>query len=122
MNTQDQGTTESPTAVDDLADQVAAALAPHSFTDKPRDADAPRRIRHTATSTSLPFGLSGVMLGFYIAKPGTNCRREFHSIRLGYSAHGLPLLPVDVEPIVFLAHTLVAEFTVQDDQLRGAVA
>lgn len=110
--------------LDELADQVAAALAPHGFVDKPRtdDGTTPRRIRHAATSTSLTFGLSGVLLGFYVAEAGANCRREFQSIRLGYSAHGLPLLPVDVQPIVFLARTIVAEFTVQDDQLRQAAA
>ncbi|WP_372672644.1 hypothetical protein [Amycolatopsis kentuckyensis] len=113
--------------LDQLADDIAAALAPHGFADQPRtDDDAPRCIQHDATRTTIVIDLSGASLGFYVAGRGTTSRQNFHHIRLGHSTRGLPLTAPDVAPIVFLARTLVAEFTVEDaikaDAQHGAVA
>ena len=110
--------------LDKLADQIADALALHGFVNFPRRADRnqPRSIRHRATQTSITFDLTGAHLGFYVAERGATSRTTFRTIRLGHSAQGAPLTANAITSIVFLARLTAAEFTIQDDQLRQAVA
>lgn len=119
--------------IDALADQLAAALAPHGFTYYPRIEDADHEsdfiasIQHRGTQTTLIVGLGGVLLTYFVGPTtGTAKRTEYQSIRLGHATRGLPITEMDLKPIVFLARTVVSELTIEDDvkaaAQHGAVA